>query len=81
MKTAISLDDQTFHAAEAYAQKAGMSRSELYATALREFLRKNEAQVMTEAYNRVYDALGGDDHAETAQVVTAGKRTLERSEW
>lgn len=81
MKTAISLDDQTFHAAEAYAQKAGMSRSELYATALREFLRKKDAQAMTEAYNRVYDTLGEADHAETAQIVRAGKRTLGREEW
>lgn len=81
MKTAISLDDQTFYAAEAFAQQAGMSRSELYATALREYLRAKEQQAMTEAYNRVHDALDGESEAETAQVIAAGKRTLGRQEW
>ena len=81
MKTAISLDDQTFHAAEAYAQRMGLSRSELYRAALRKFLKEQEAQAVTEAYDRLADALTADDHAETAQVVAAGKRTLERGEW
>lgn len=81
MKTAISLDDQTFHAAEAYAQKAGMSRSELYATALRRFLKEQEDAAITEKLNAIYGPMGGED-PETAEFrKEAARRAFERSEW
>ena len=38
MKTAISLPDKLFHEADVFAERAGLSRSELYATAVAEYL-------------------------------------------
>ena len=55
MKTAISVPDQTFHAAEALALRLGVSRSQLYASALSEYLKNNKNQCVTEKLNRVYE--------------------------
>jgi metal-responsive CopG/Arc/MetJ family transcriptional regulator len=54
MKTAISLPDELFAAADALAERIGVSRSELYATAVAEFLAKHNAEEVTERLNRVY---------------------------
>ncbi len=54
MKTAISLPDDLFESADALAQRLGVSRSELYATAVAEFLAKHQATKVTERLDRVY---------------------------
>lgn len=81
MKTAISLDDETFRAAEAMARRLGVSRSELYATALRKYLREQDEQALSEAFDRVYGALGGQDPETAEGVREAAQRTSARSEW
>lgn len=81
MKTALSIEDHLFEAGEELARERGISRSELYATALRKYLQEEEERKLSEQYDRVFSALGGQD-PETAELVRgAGKRTLERSEW
>jgi metal-responsive CopG/Arc/MetJ family transcriptional regulator len=69
MKTAISLPDDLFRAAERHARRAGKSRSELYAQALSEYL---------EAMNRVIDRL---DRRVDPFVAAAARKVLERTEW
>ena len=54
MKTAISLPDKLFQAAEAFAQEQGLSRSELYARALLLFLQAQRYEGITELLNQVY---------------------------
>jgi metal-responsive CopG/Arc/MetJ family transcriptional regulator len=54
MKTAISLPDDLFESADALAQRLGVSRSELYATAVAEFLAKHQDQHITERLDQVY---------------------------
>lgn len=81
MKTAISLDDETFQAAEELARTLGISRSELYATALRKYLRERDDARITEAINRVLDNPASADPDTQAVVRAAGKRTLGRSGW
>ena len=54
MKTAISLPDDLFRQAEAAAQRLRVSRSELYAKAIAEFLRGRQENAITERLNRVY---------------------------
>ncbi|HWF03925.1 MAG TPA: hypothetical protein VHA06_09575 [Candidatus Angelobacter sp.] len=54
MKTAISLPDQLFRMAETAARKLRMSRSELYATALKEFLERRQTSKITERLNAIY---------------------------
>jgi predicted transcriptional regulator len=78
MKTAISVPDAIFRAAERHARRAGKSRSQLYADALAEYLARHGADEVTEAMNRVADSV-----ATTSDpfVRIAAARTLERSEW
>jgi metal-responsive CopG/Arc/MetJ family transcriptional regulator len=54
MKTAISLPDELFTAADALAGRLGVSRSELYATAVAEFLAKHTRSEVTARLNEVY---------------------------
>lgn len=55
MKTAISLPDDLFEAADALAGRLGVSRSELYATAVAEFLAKHSTSELTDRLNKVYE--------------------------
>ena len=54
MKTAISLPDMLFHRADAFAERAGISRSELYATALEEYLARRDGDRVLARLNAVY---------------------------
>jgi len=53
MKTAISLPDELFECADALAHRLGVSRSELYATAVAEFLAKHQDAKVTERFSRL----------------------------
>jgi metal-responsive CopG/Arc/MetJ family transcriptional regulator len=54
VKTAISLPDDLFRMAEAAARRLRMSRSQLYATALAEFLDRRRTSQVTERLNEIY---------------------------
>jgi metal-responsive CopG/Arc/MetJ family transcriptional regulator len=78
MKTAVSLPDEVFHAADRHARRMKKSRSQLYAEALSEYLARHAPEEVTEAMNRVADQLG-----EPADrfVAAAARRRLENTEW
>jgi metal-responsive CopG/Arc/MetJ family transcriptional regulator len=50
----ISLPDDLFSAADSLAARLGVSRSELYATAVAEFVAKHTAARVTERLDQVY---------------------------
>jgi metal-responsive CopG/Arc/MetJ family transcriptional regulator len=54
MKTAISIPDKIFRSADALAKRLGVSRSELYATAVNEFLLKHRSRQVTARLDDVY---------------------------
>ena len=54
MKTAISIPDEVFEAADRTARKLGISRSELYATAVHEFLERHRIEDVTSKLDEVY---------------------------
>jgi negative regulator of sigma E activity len=56
MKTAISIPDPVFEAAEDLAKRLGKSRSQLYAEALRQYLERHRDQDITRRLNEVFDA-------------------------
>jgi len=60
MKTAVSIPDDLYQAAELAAEQLGLSRSELYRRALGAYLRDREDEGVTKALNEVY-AEGRDD--------------------
>lgn len=55
MKTAISIPDPIFEAAEQLVSRTGVSRSELYATAVAEYLARHRATGVRERLDAVYD--------------------------
>jgi metal-responsive CopG/Arc/MetJ family transcriptional regulator len=55
MKTAISLPDPIFKAAEDLAKRLGMSRSQLYATAVSRFIESYNDDAITESLNNIYN--------------------------
>jgi metal-responsive CopG/Arc/MetJ family transcriptional regulator len=54
VKTAVSLPDDLFRLAEATARRLRVSRSELYAKAIAEFLKQHDANTITERLNNLY---------------------------
>ena len=53
-KTAISVPDELFEKAEATARRLKISRSRLYATAISEFLDRQQAKAVMKRLNEVY---------------------------
>jgi metal-responsive CopG/Arc/MetJ family transcriptional regulator len=56
MKTAISIPNPIFEAAERLAQELGVSRSELYTTAIAAYVEAHRSEDVTEKLNQVYRA-------------------------
>ena len=78
MKTAVSLPDHIFRAAEQHARRAKKSRSQLYADAIAEYLARHAPDEVTDAMNRVADQL---EAAPDPFAGAAARRVLERIEW
>ena len=56
MKTAVSIPDNLFQSAEQFAQRQGLSRSELYARALQHYLHQNRNEQVTQQLDALYVA-------------------------
>ena len=78
MKTAVSVPDEVFRAAERQARRVKKSRSQLYAEALSEYLARHAPEEVTDAMNRVVEQLR---EPTDSFVSAAARRVLERSEW
>lgn len=78
MKTAISLSDELFNSADDLAQRQGMSRSELYAVALAEYVAKHRDEEITLRLNEVLaaESSGVDPALRVAQA-----RSVASGEW
>jgi len=57
MKTAVSVPDAIFREAEVHAKRLHKSRSQLYSEALTEYLCRHAPEEVTDAMNRVVDAM------------------------
>lgn len=79
MKTAISLPDVLFRAAERHARSSRKSRSQLYAEALAEYLARHSPDEITEAMNKVMDRVG--TYRTDEFLTRASRRVLKRTEW
>ena len=78
MKTAISIPDQVFEAAETLAHRLGVSRSELYAKAVEDFIKQHRNQGVTEILNEVYSA---ESHSLDDEYYKLQQRSLDREDW
>ena len=57
MKTAVSMPGDLFHRAETIARRLHVSRSQLYARAIEEFVSRQEGNAITERLNDVYSRM------------------------
>ena len=75
MKTAISLPDELFVSADSLAERLRVSRSELYATAVAEYVAKHRDAEVTARLNAVYSDLasGVDPALRRAQARSMGE--------
>ena len=78
MKTAISIPDPIFRAADRLAKRKGLSRSELYARAVAAMLRQEDEAEVTAQLNRVCQ--GADSRLEPGLSGLPSK-ILEREDW
>ena len=76
MKTAISLPDELFLRAEAFANQKTMNRSELYAKALTDYLEQHDHSSITAQLNDVYNDI---DSSLSPQIAELGFETLRRA--
>jgi metal-responsive CopG/Arc/MetJ family transcriptional regulator len=78
MKTAISIPDKLFKAADLYAKSHGVSRSNLYAQAVGQFLEKHSRDHITRQLNEVYS----DKPGQINEIVSALQfSSIEKEEW
>lgn len=80
MKTAVSIPDSVFEAAERLADRLGISRSELYQRALRHFLESQSHAVIRESLDSVYAESPDDSKLDTA-VEFAQEMSLPEDDW
>jgi predicted transcriptional regulator len=75
VKTAVSVPDDLFRQAEAAARRLRISRSQLYATAISEYLDRQQSNAVTERLNEVYSRLSAKvaPALHRAQVKSLGK--------
>ncbi len=78
MKTAISLPNDLFALADDFAKKVGISRSELYVVALREYILAKQRDNLTEQINLACAKL---DTALPADIAATTRRRLLEIEW
>jgi metal-responsive CopG/Arc/MetJ family transcriptional regulator len=78
MKTAISIPDDVFDAAEEMARRLDMSRSQLYATAVREYLEAHRSRGVTARLDQLY---GRVDSRLDLRVAEAQTASLDDEDW
>jgi metal-responsive CopG/Arc/MetJ family transcriptional regulator len=78
MKTAISLPDDLFSAADSLAQRLGVSRSALYSAAVAEFLAKHTESEVTARLDRLY---ASESSALEPSFQRAQRRSLAPETW
>lgn len=80
MKTAISIPDPIFEAAEKLARRLGMSRSQLYSKAVGEWIEKHRFNGVTEQLNAVYDVDPEAGRLEQ-EAQTLQSQSLDEEDW
>ena len=78
MKTAISIPDDLFASADQLAARLGMSRSELYVTALREYVSGHPYDNITERLNVIYNQ---EPSALDPTLIELQHRSLPSEDW
>jgi hypothetical protein len=78
MKTAISIPDPIFKAAERLARRLGMTRSRLYTKAVTEFIQKHKNDLVREKLNEIYECESSSLDSATQAMQWA---SIDEEEW
>jgi metal-responsive CopG/Arc/MetJ family transcriptional regulator len=78
MKAAVSIPDNIFRSADTFAKRLGISRSELYATALAEFLSRRRSKQVTARLDAIYEEV---DSALDHEITEIQSRSLPHENW
>jgi len=78
MKTAISLPDDIFEAAEELAHELGVPRSHLYAQAVAEYIASHRSEAVTAKLNEIY---GQTPAALDPELSDLQAHSVARDEW
>ncbi len=78
MKTAISIPDPLFAAAEKFAKNQGLSRSQLYAIALQEYLQSHQPDQITQQLDAIY---ADEDSSIDPLFVSLQAHTISEENW
>jgi hypothetical protein len=79
MKTAISIPDPLFNAADKVARRLGISRSELYQRAIEHFLQQQSGDVVRESLDKVYGK--SNNRALDPLIRAAGEHIITDENW
>lgn len=79
MKTAISLPDTLFESADALARRLGVSRSQLFANAVAEFIAQHDRARLTVRLNAAYADCA--DELPDLGLAAVQARSLPRDPW
>jgi len=80
MKTAISLPDPVFKSAEQLAERLRMSRSELYAKAVKAFVEEHRDDLITSRLNGIYGTEAESSSLDPG-LASLQQRSLSRKKW
>jgi len=78
MKVAVSIPDDVFEAGEKVSRRMGVSRSRLYAEAVREYARAHSGEEITKRLNQIYEAEADEREPE---MLDASLDVLRRERW
>jgi len=78
MKTAISVPDKVFRSADALAKRLGVSRSQLYTTAVSELLSRHQGRQVTKRLDSIY---AEEDSSLSLSLALLQAKSLPREEW
>lgn len=78
MKTAISIPDPIFEAAESLASSLGISRSELFTKAVADFIKQEKYKNVTARLNEVYAQNPG---TLPADLLVAQRKVVGHEDW
>lgn len=78
MKTAISIPDSIFQAAESMAHNLNISRSELFTTAVSEFMDTHKNDDVTKSLNSIY---GNTSSKLDPELSLMQKNSIEQEKW
>ena len=79
MKTAISIPDPVFKAAERLARRLGLSRSELYVRAVTDYLEEHKGQKVTELLDEIYEGI--EDNELDTGFKRAQMKSIDKEKW